>query len=345
MYQEGDEIGIVDLMNLEVRVSEYSLRRWLWRYKNNPYGFLTVVAEHNGQIVGHMGLFLVDIKVGNKIIKGSQASELFVHPDFRRQGMFLAIGKALMKKALDEGVFLTYGFPNEPAYHGHLKYGWFDVSMIPVLVTYLNTYEAIKLKAAKLRMAPLTKQFSRFIDYFYSKKREHKFPSTGNVSITEASCFDEYINEFWNRVSKNYVTIVVRDRKYLNWRYFDRPDVKYSVLLAEKAGQIEGFLVMSTQESERRKVGYIIDVLSTSRDVFLNLVHTSIEYLSRQSVDSIKCLMLKNHIWYKALNEHGFTSFPHPKLRLCARINLPHFFQTYTTAKEWYVTYGDCDFM
>lgn len=194
MYQEGDEIGIVSLMNLEEN-SEYNLRRWLWKYKHNPYGFLTVVAEHNGRIVGHMGLFLVDVKVGNKIIRGSQACELGVHPDFRHQGMFLAIGKALMKRASDEGVFLTYGFPNEPAYYGHLKYGWFDVSMIPVLVTYFNTYKGAR--------DPLTKRFLRFVDYFFSRKREHEFPSIENLRIIEASCFDERINEFWNRVSKN----------------------------------------------------------------------------------------------------------------------------------------------
>jgi len=344
MYQEDDEIGIVSLINLVSPSNKYNKRRWLWEYKNNPYGFLTVVAEDNGRIVGHMGLVLIDVKVGNKIIRGSQACDLCVHPDFRRQGMFLTIGKTLMRRASEKRVFFTYGFPNEPAYHGHLKYGWFDVARIPALVTYLDAYRAITEKYEKLRrIDTLTKKFSRFVDYFFSRKREHELPSIENLRITEASSFDERINEFWNRVSKNYSIIVVRNRNYLNWRYFGRPDLNYKVLLAEDDGHIEGYLVMSTQKSERGKVGYIVDVLSSSKDIFLNLIHTSIEYLSRQSVDSVRCLMTKDHIWYKALKENGFTSYLQQRLRFIARINSLHFLQQYKTAKEWYLTYGDSD--
>ena len=93
MYQEGDEIGIVSLVNLVFPSSEYRMRCWLWEYKNNPYRFLTVVAEHKGKIVGHMGLFLIDVKVGNRVIRRSQACDLCVHPDFRHQGMFFGYGK------------------------------------------------------------------------------------------------------------------------------------------------------------------------------------------------------------------------------------------------------------
>ena len=345
LYKEGDEAGIVRLMNLEPREREYLMARWMWRYKNNPYGFITAVGVHDDEIVGHMGLFLMKIKVGDQTIMGSQASELVVHPNFRRQGMFLTIGKTIMKKAFEEKVWLTYGFPNPPAYRGHLKYGWFDVSMIPVLVTYLNTYEATKNKWTKLKgFDPIMKRFSRFVDYFYSSKRQRKLPAAENVSITEISSFDERINEFWSRMVKNYSIAVVRNCEYLNWRYFQNPEINYKVFLAEK-NQVEGFLVTAIQESKGRKVGYFIDVLSTSMDVFQNLICATIEHLSRQSVDSIKCLMLKNHVWYKTLKEHGFTDFTHPKLRMCARVNSSHFFPPYKMAKEWYVTYGDCDFL
>jgi len=344
MYQEGDETGIVSLINLVFPTAEYDMRRWLWKYKNNPYGFLAVVAEHNGKIVGHMSLFLFDVKVGKQIIRGSQACDLCVHPAFRRQGMFLAIGKTLMEKASDQGVFLTSAFPTEPARRGHLKYGFFDVSRLPILVSYFDTYEAIIEKYENLRrISPLTKHFSRFLNYYFSIKREHEPPSVKGLEIAETNFFDERINEFWNRASRNYDMLVVRNRRYLNWRYFDRPDINYDVLLAEKTGQVEGYLVMSTQKSQRRKLGYIIDFLSSSKHVFLNLVHTSIEYLSGQSVDSIRCLMQKNNGWYEALKGNGFMPYLQEKPRFVARINSSKFFQLYKTPKEWYVTYGDWD--
>jgi len=349
MYQEGDEIGIVNLMNLVMPRSAYKMNRWLWEYKNNPYGYLIVVAEHNGNIVGHMGLFLIEIKVGNKIIMGSQACDLCVHPDFRRQGMFLAIGKALMRKASDEGVFLTYGFPNEPAYYGHIKYGWFDVFKIPNAFIYFNTYNALIKKYEKLRrIENLTKPLSKILDYYFLKctrTLQRDFLSINNIKISKVSYLDENINKFWCNVSKDYDIIVVRNSKYLNWRFFDRPNVDYDVFLAEKAGQIEGYLVSTTSKSERMKSGWIVDVLSTSEDVFLKLICIAIEHLIKQSVDSIECLMPKNHVWYKTLKKTGFL-FLHPlRKRFIARINSPQFIQAYKKEKEWYVTYGDSDWM
>jgi hypothetical protein len=340
-YQDGDETDIVNLVNIEGK-PRYDLRQWLWWFKNNPYGFLTCVSEHDGKIVGHMGLSLLDIKVGDQIIRASQASALIVHPDFRHQGMFLAIGKALMKKASEEGVLFTYGFPNEPAYRGHLKYGWFDVSMIPVLATYFNTYETTTMRT----LGPLAKTVSSFVDYFFSKKRSRKFLPIENLRISQISRFDESINEFWNRVSKDYGVIVVRNSKYLNWKYFSRPDAHYNVLLAERDGQVEGYLVLYIRELGKKKYGYIIDVLCRSEDVFLNLLHRAFKYFSEKKVGSTKCLMLKNYFTYRTLKDQGFTPFLRRKIRLCARINSPDLFPFYRAhAKQWYVTYGDCDFI
>jgi len=59
-YQEGDETQIVDLYNLDLKLEserrgeettrrQYTLDDWLWAFKNNPYGFLAIVGEHEGE--------------------------------------------------------------------------------------------------------------------------------------------------------------------------------------------------------------------------------------------------------------------------------------------------------
>lgn len=345
-YEEGDEDGILNLLNLEARVP-FTRGHWNWRYRDCPFGSLTFVAEHEEEIVGHMGLFIMDIKVGNRIVRGSQASELFVHPNFRRQGMFVAIGKSLMRQARAEKVLLTYGFPDYPAYRGHIKYGWFDVAMVPALVTYLNTYEAIKPKLktplVKVRTPmPLVRTLSKVVDRACRKKRQN-FPLE-ELDTIRVSHFDERVDELWNRESKHYNIIVARTQSYCNWRYFDIPDVKYEVFSAERNDLLEGFLVTRIVEGKERKVGYIIDVFSASKNVFLNLVLSAIDYFSLKGVDSVKCLMLKRYRWYKALKEIGFFNF-HPKQKLCARVNSTEFLSEYKRASTWYVTYGDSDFI
>ena len=221
IYQEGDETGIIDLMNLVFQQTNHDMEFWSWKYKTAPRGFLTVVSDDHGKIVGHMGLQLMDIKVGNKIITGSQACDLCVHPDYLRQGMFLTMGKTIMKKAKDEKVSLTYGFPTDPAYYGHTKYGWFDVSEIPVLVTYFDTHRAVEGDFQRLkRMEPILKRTAKYLDWFFSIWRQHAVTSIENIEITQVSCFDREIDRIWNEVSTGYGIILVRDHRYLNWRYF-----------------------------------------------------------------------------------------------------------------------------
>lgn len=349
IYQEGDETGIVDLMNLVFRGTKHDIRLWSWKYKTATRGFLTVVADDHGKLVGHMGLQLMDVKVGNKIIIGSQACDLCVHPDYLRQGMFLAMGKILMKKAKDEKVFLTYGFPTDPAYYGHIKYGWFDVSKIPVLVTCFDTHQAVEGELQRLkRMEPILRKTAKCLDWFFSLWRQHAVTSIENIEITQVSCFDRGIDNIWNEVSTGYGIILVRDCRYLNWRYFAKPDSNYYVIVAKRDGKIQGYAVLSKSKSGRRDVGYIVDILSVSKDVFLGLVHASSAYLSRQSVDSVRCWMQRNQSGYQALKKSGFTPYLSQRMRFIARINSNEFFQTYKEARtlgEWYVTPGDSDWV
>lgn len=353
-YEDGDEESIVDLINLTIPAARYSINRWLWEYKNNPYGFLAVVAQNDKRIVGHMGLFFFRLKVGERIILGSQACDLGIHPDFRGKGIFLAIGRALMKGAGEKGVCLTYGFPNRPAYFGHLKYGWFDVARIPVLINFFNTYTAlgnrIYEKHRELKMIdPLIRESARFADYYFSRARDRKPWSIDNLETHEISCVDERIDEFWERVSKGNGIMVVRDQRYLKWRFFDRPDFRYHVIIAEKNDNIEGYIVFSAEESKNGKVGHIDDALASSKEVAQNLILSAIDFFQRKEVDLVECWMLKGFVWYNVMREKGFVPMhffvPTEKKRFIVRINSEDFFHYYKCVqRKWYITYADSDY-
>jgi len=352
LYRNGDEEQIVDLLNSQLaadanleeissRSNAISMDSWIWNFKNNPYGFLIAVSEHKEKIIGYMGLFCYDMKVGDKIIRGSQGSRLFVHPDFRRQGMFLEIGKTLLKAAGERGVTLSIAFPNEPAYRGHIQYGWFEAYKIPVMTTYFDISSILRK-----RKTLLPGLVSRAINYYYSRKRKGKIPSE-DLSIKKITRFDKRIDDFWNRVAERHKMMNVRNSTYLNWRYLDKPKATYETFIAEKEGQIEGYLVTDKQQDETANVGWIIDVLCSSRSVFLNLVRHAVEHLNSYSVDSIRCFIQENKSEYEWMKKSGFTGYPRPKVTMIARINSPEISQALydEASKDWYVTYGDGDFM
>ena len=352
-YREGDEKEIVRLLNLALPESNYTLARWLWEYKNNPYGFLTIVAEHEGRVVGHMGLFFLELQVGDMVIKGSQACDLAVHPDFRNQGMFLAMGKTLLNEAGEQGVPVTYGFPNRPAYFGHIKYGWFDAARVPVLRCPYHVYNIFEGECAKHPRLKLlnhiVKNCSKRVDYLASKLRERQPSSISNLVIKEVRMIDPRFDNLWKRMSGNYGVAVVRNRKYLNWRFLEKPDARYRVFAAEKSDDILGYIIVSADVSKYWKVGYIDDVLGENLDVVRNLVALALRFFRERGIDMAECWLLQQTFWYKALIEKGFIPMhilnPAEKKRFIVRVNSPSFLEVYKGAKKgWYLTYSDSDY-
>ena len=360
LYKEGDELGILELMRLSgiKRTSE----RWFWEYKNNPFGHHIGVAEHNGQIVGHMALIPTYMKIGDKTVMGSQAVDLVVHPKFRRQGMFLALGKMLTEEAGKKDMGITYGFPNAPAHSGHLKYGWFDVCKVRLLIKPINMNKVVNLldqhrmlgflnkykisrnviKSILQIILPIISFFSRILN----RIQDNNYLRNFEIRTTES--FDDRIDDFWKKALKNYTIIVARNKKYLNWRYFEKPNEKYTVLLAEENEEILGYIVLKSRSQKNLRLGYVVDVLALSdkKVVVQSLVLKAIEHFRKQNVDAIFCWVLNNnwsaHMYYKVLKYNGFialTSFP-----LIARVNSPRFSkESFEDSTKWYITIGDSD--
>jgi len=346
IYQEGDETRIVDLMNMVFR-HKNDVRFWSWKYKTAPRGFLSVVAEDHGKIVGHLGFQLLNVKVGNKIIIGSQACDLCVNPDYRGQGIFVELLKILSKKARNEKVFFTHSFPTDEACYGYTKYGWFDVSKMSVLATYYDTYRALEDNLKRLKGSKPVLRSAKYSDKFFSIWRRNALKSVENIEIAQISRFDAEIERVWNEVSKHYGIMAVKDCEYLNWRYFAKPSTHYHVIVARIGGNIQGYAVLSKSKSKdgTRDIGYIVDILSISKSALFGLVNAANAYLSKQSVDSVRCWTQQNQPEYQVLKKCGYLPCPPLRRRFIASIRSHELLQAYKEAGEWHVNAGDSDWV
>jgi len=362
VHKEGDELGILQLMKLSG--IERTREDWFWEFKSNPFGHLIGVAEHEGQILGHMALIPTYMKIGKKAIVGSQAVDLVVLPEFRRQGMFLAIGKMLTKEAGKKGIDIVYAFPgmHAPSHSGFLKYGWFDVCKVPLLIKPINMNKMVNFLDKYKRLGFLNKskisrnvvksilQIILTIISFFSGifNRIEGNDNLRNVEIHSIKSFDDRIDDFWKKVSRYYPIIVIRNKKYLNWRYFEKPNVDYTVLLAEKNEKILGYIVLRSRKEKNLKLGYIVDVLASSNNEYVIqcLILKAIEHFREENVDSIICWMLKSNLsaclYYKILKHNGFIQLS--SIPLIARVNSSRFSKkSVGDFTKWYITIGDSD--
>lgn len=355
VYRKGDEKSYIALMRDVFPKYKCDLRRWRWEFVNAPLSSIQMFAEINGKIVGHMGLICLPIKIGNRIIKGSQAVDLAVHPSYRGRGIFLMIGQKLMEEAAKRNISLSYGIPNEPAYRGHLKYGWFLASYISVLVKLITKKGLVIFILSRILnflRKPSFDSLSKLLCLVGNLKAIIRRKSNDTAmhfcayEIVSIDFFDDKFDKFWKEIQDQHALVVVKNAKYLNWRYFNKPNTKYSVLAVIREGKVYGFVVLALDTYSILKRGYIIDLMAKSEDIIDYLVKSALKYFSAEYVDLVICWAMEGCSLYSCLIKKGFVQDYFNSQKLICRINtndttLKEYLHKF--AKEWYFMMGDSD--
>lgn len=343
-YKEGDEKGIVELMRLCFGRADfdYWMRHWVWEYKENPLGNDIWVVEYNGQIVAHHSHIPANLKVGKKIFRSCIGADSMTHLNFRRRRLQRKIEDIAHSELVKAGIYFSYYFPGD-IFHKHKKRGAnYDVCKIPVMMKFFDTNETLrKLVGDKFLAKGLSVFLNPTINVFFRSKKN---PIVKDLKITEIARFDDRINDFWKNVSRYFDIIVVRNKEYLNWRYFQRPNSSFKVLLAEEDDKILGYIVFSPKD----KKGFIVDLLVYPHrlGVIQRLVLTAVEKLREEKVYQIICWMFKNSSYYKVLRTNGFIplSSKHPfGVTIYSPSNVP--IEFVKDPKHWFLTLGDTDGM
>jgi len=163
------------------------------------------------------------------------------------------------------------------------------------------------------------------------------------LTISQVSSFDERINEFWARVSSQYEIMVVRNKEYLNWRYAAVPDVDYSIYIAEKGGEICGYLVLRYMRREHTRLAAICDILTESPQISRCLIWEAVEHCEREKVDVVYGHMIADRTLIKSFRNSGFIPFLRSR-RFVAYSTLPHVSAEFLKDPEnWFVQIGDSD--
>lgn len=352
-YENGDDIKIFELANAVHPEREYDKEKWMswwrWKYEDNPAGSSRfLVADHDGKIVGMRPFILVKMQIAGETVMASQNTDLKTHPRYRRQGVFSTLEKNSFSQLKDEEICLTYSFPNMSSYPGYMKTGLFmDICALKTLIKPLNLRNLLKKRIKNnslLKICTITG--SIFIGIFYRTK---KTPEIEGLTITKIVSFDNRIDDFWNKISRDYKIIVVRNQEYLNWRYINRPDRNYTIFLAEERGEICGYIVLRYQKKEELSSGYIIDIIAPldRPDVINSLLSRAIKYFKEKRVDGIFCIMAADKKIHKIFRKNGFIR---KRFRIVSkyitRINSPKISEKYLKDKKnWFIQLGDSDYI
>jgi hypothetical protein len=302
-YKDGDEDAIFELLNLAFG-KWHSMEYWEWLYKRNPAGQAQVwLAEHNNKLISHHALIPVKMKVGNACLTASYGGDAATHPDYQGRGIYLSLANQGINNPA-EGVPLRLLIPDrnsrlfkETEYKGY-------ICLLGPMTKVLNW--SCLLRRSKHVKGQAIQDFRDT-----SEKKIGKFLPSG-MEIRKIQQFDDKINDFWKEISNEYEIIVQRDKTYLDWRYVNHPEVRYSIYLATEGKRIVGYCVLREMAEENLRIGRIVDILgfTSPHNVVGQLIRMAVANFRENKLDCVQCFISEKHPYKAMLWKAGFVPYP-----------------------------------
>lgn len=315
-YKSGDETGIVNLLVSvldgwpKFDIPCEPIEHWRWKYSNSLGDQSITVAESDGKIIGCLHTISTYIKLGEKIVKGNQGSDLVVHPDFRGKGVYNGMND------LYENLVLSYSLSSNPiVYNKAVRLGCTPFPKpISKMVRIIDIKKHLKEKEGE---QGFVKEYGfKTLNIFQKilrKIRREKTSIKNELEVKKVKRFDERINYFWNEIKDLYDFIIVRDSKYLNWRFCDPRGGEHNIFLFEKNGEIIGYSVLRINRYEENyPVGNVVDLVCLPRDesIQIEIFKHAVEFFEDRDINCILFLAVGNSSQIEDAKKFNFITAP-----------------------------------
>ncbi|MFH1314430.1 MAG: GNAT family N-acetyltransferase [Candidatus Eisenbacteria bacterium] len=323
-----------------------------WKYFTGaPEPAIARVGDDGGKIVGSLCATIKRIAINGKIFPCGELGDGFVHPDYRKQGMFTVLGREVVAELAEKGVNFVYGRPNHNSYPGlKRKFGFEEVFFLKTMRRIVNIDNIIKNKIGGGILYHLCRPLAWVLrSTVYGIREQSDHP---DITISEVSAFDKRVDRLSEKVSADYAVMVSRDAEYLNWRYVEKP-ADYRIFTATEGDILRGYVIVRCVEFEqgRRKFGYLIDMLTAKDDVeaITLLMGRAMQYFAGENVDFattwvIKDLSEATSSYYGGLTRAGFKPAGED-LYFLVRTDPPELKKVVAESRptDWFFRMGDTD--
>jgi hypothetical protein len=320
------------------------METWHWKFDRCPRGALKIiyVLEDEGRIVGQYANIPIDMVYKGQTVLGAQPVDVAIQSDYRGPRQIMRLFQTQPPLARNSGIRFGFGFPNEAVYPvGKKVLGYRDIGKVVMMRVYLNPL----LLLAKIwgtpkileLFRPVTKRIGRilFARRWRTREKTH--------TVEKITTFDERFEGFWDRMIDTYPVMVSRDRDYLNWRYTERPDAKYTIFTVLHNDDIQGFVVLSLQQ-ENMLQGLVVDLLAADEKSTETLLKKAMAYFLDKGVDMVSSWAWPGTTLFHVLKKIRFLQKHDAAPLVCMIFDEQNIDEPFVRdPKNWYVTMGDSD--
>lgn len=323
-----------------------------WKYRENPQGVYMAVCEADGEVIGFQMLAPILIKVDHALSRWAWGGDLMVHPQFRRQGIFLAMKRSTFEQAKGD-ISLDFGTGSleTPTSRGILKHlEYVHLGDVAVLKRYLSPFSALHAisiqgeltlpnvfnylgSIAELLSITLLGNLASFSDHSYDEEKQIQLREIKPLR------FGAEFDQLWNEVSESLPIAVVRNKEYLSWRYAN-PCATYVGFRADKEESLCGYSIMAYGSSGKLKIAWVADLLAKKPTITNMLLR---ECLRRAKQDDVHVvIMWDTRSTGRILSRSLRLVRAWRKIPMTVHFDDPHLPKDLiSNISNWYVTVGD----
>ena len=357
-YKPGAEDDIVGLIQLDIQQREsqsvFSHDYWDWKYKNNFAGFFghwiaLARSQEDGRLAGHYTAIPVVLSSGGSEEKVAQSVDTMVHPDFRKQGIFVALANECYSAMKKDGVSMLYGYPNDASFPGFVnRLGWKHIFTAEELAYILNPKKVAKAKFSNVILGEISANILSLRSKVIGMQTKTKTKAKTNYQIAEHDGFDFDLNTINDWLGSRYKYYVNRDSHYLEWRYLKNPVDKNIVIRSlSKGEELKGSYVLKMKNYPHRgdlNVGHIMEFLIDPSEPELSgaVLADCVEVGKQKNADILHAYSHTAQHDFEHLKNFGFKKFDSKNyiIKLLAD-EKKH--PGRTEPGNWYISLGDSD--
>ncbi|HEY3923211.1 MAG TPA: GNAT family N-acetyltransferase [Acidothermaceae bacterium] len=331
---EADATGICQLLARtfpdNAKSDEAILR---WQYFGSPYGDpVIVVMDADAEIVGAYTSIRYPAKVDGEVTQVGLGIDAAIDRSHQARGNFGPMASALYAATGEAGMPLTVCYPNKNSVKGIGRVGWQEIGL---LRTHLMPLDA-GFYAKRIGLP-------RFAVTIAGWGVRLSLPTIG-YDVSESHEPEADVDAVWTALEPAVRNGVIRDRRWFQWRYADRPGPNvYRYFAVRRRGELCGVAVTTVREQDGADFVFLLELLATNAAAGRSLVHEIAK--SAGSVAGVILATLPGTSTSELAKRSGLRLVPQrfePKqlhFGVVDNVNLEHD----RRAERWTLGWGDLD--
>ncbi len=262
-YKPEDKEGILALIEREYGRGTRDARALLWDWIHDwdddfPQPNIGRIAESGGTIIGYAGSLPARIKVGDHVEYGTLSMDNVMDSNHRGKGI------RLLRAQLDTRVIL-----GSTAARSHRL--WARIARKPLDRTVFK--EQVKricaidptVRLLQKGLPAIPARLAGFLWRCGLALRYGPYRPLSGRKLERVAEFPPQIDDFCKEFSRRFKYMVVRDRRFLNWRYVACP-VPYEKYCLYDEEELSGYMSFRVCMVRRRKVLLLVEIAAIGRE-------------------------------------------------------------------------------